>query len=393
MQALIDRIFENKSLTFVVWALALLLAAALILFIYRLAFGRRLKTPGNGRTRLPRLGVVDAFDLDRHRQLVIIRRDNVEHLVMIGGPNDLVIEAEIIRAEGRDARLRDNAREKEPREAPQAPVQAPSPALPASAPPWQPELDPAAVRISASHQPLPRRSSVSPPPPIAPAPEMDAESPASAVPAIDEPAPPPPSAAPQAPRAPAFPLPPRRAAPPLIAQRTPREPLGRPDLPSRIDSGSGASGGGFQRAPLATPFVRTSPPRQLADGKLSGSSFNPAVRSAPPGAPPAFKRDGESPAAEAAAPAPSGGAAAPAPEPEISAPVVVSTQISDAVEPSQTPSGAPPAGEPLADDGDDKSAAPHVKEEPLAAASDLSLFDSLEHSLEEEMARLLGRGP
>ena len=107
MQALIDRIFENKNLTFVVWALALLLAAALILFIYRLAFGRRLKTPGGGRTRLPRLGVVDAFDLDRHRQLVIVRRDNVEHLLMIGGPNDLVIEAEIIRAEGRDARLRD----------------------------------------------------------------------------------------------------------------------------------------------------------------------------------------------------------------------------------------------------------------------------------------------
>jgi len=393
MQALIDRIFENKSLTFVVWALALLLAAALILFIYRLAFGRRLKTPGNGRTRLPRLGVVDAFDLDRHRQLVIIRRDNVEHLVMIGGPNDLVIEAEIIRAEGRDARLRDNAREKEPREAPPAP----SPTLPASAPPWQPEFDPAAARISTS-QPPPRRSTFSPAPPIAPAPEMDAEAPAPAAQAVEEAAPPPPGAAPPAPRAPAFPSPPRRAAPPLIAPRTPREPSGRPDLPSRVDSGSGASGAGFQRAPLATPFLRTSPPRQLADGKLSGSSFNPAARSAPPGAPPAFKRDGELPAAAAVAaaaaeaPAPLGGVDAPAAEQEISAPVVVSTQISDAAGPPQTPSGAPPAAEPPANDGD-KGAALHVEEEQPATASDLSLFDSLEHSLEEEMARLLGRGP
>jgi hypothetical protein len=154
---------------------------------------------------------------------------------------------------------------------------------------------------------------------------------------------------------------------------------------------------------LATPFLRTSPPRQLADGKLSGSSFNPAARSAPPGAPPAFKRDGESPAAaaataaaaagEAAAPAPSGGVDAPAPEPEISAPVVVaaSAPIGDAAEPPQAPSGAPAAAEPLADEGD-KGSAPHVKEEALAA-SDLSLFDNLEHSLEEEMARLLGRGP
>ena len=90
MQALVERISENRSLTFLAWAIALLLAAALILFIFRLAFGRRLKTPAGGRARMPRLGVVDAFDLDRHRQLVIVRRDNVEHLLMIGGPNDLV---------------------------------------------------------------------------------------------------------------------------------------------------------------------------------------------------------------------------------------------------------------------------------------------------------------
>lgn len=47
--------------------------------------------------RQQRLGVVDAFDLDRQRQLVLIRRDNVEHLVMIGGPNDVLLEAAIIR--------------------------------------------------------------------------------------------------------------------------------------------------------------------------------------------------------------------------------------------------------------------------------------------------------
>jgi flagellar protein FliO/FliZ len=52
---------------------------------------------GASRARQPRLGVVDVFDLDRQRQLILLRRDNVEHLVMIGGPNDVVVEQQIMR--------------------------------------------------------------------------------------------------------------------------------------------------------------------------------------------------------------------------------------------------------------------------------------------------------
>ena len=36
-------------------------------------------------------------NLDGQRQLVIVRRDNVEHLLMIGGPNDVVVESQILR--------------------------------------------------------------------------------------------------------------------------------------------------------------------------------------------------------------------------------------------------------------------------------------------------------
>src|SRR5271156_7055000 len=73
--------------------------AALILLaiLYRLAFAHRLRVPG-GRPRQPRLGLVDAFSLDGQRQLVLIRRDNIEHLVMIGGPNDVLVESQINRA-------------------------------------------------------------------------------------------------------------------------------------------------------------------------------------------------------------------------------------------------------------------------------------------------------
>lgn len=53
------------------------------------------------RGRQPRLAVVDQFHMpDGRRQLVIVRRDNVEHLVMIGGPTDIVVEQNIVRAAG-----------------------------------------------------------------------------------------------------------------------------------------------------------------------------------------------------------------------------------------------------------------------------------------------------
>jgi flagellar biogenesis protein FliO len=52
------------------------------------------------RGRQPRLAVVDAASVDSRRRLVIIRRDNVEHLLMIGGPTDVVVETNIVRAVG-----------------------------------------------------------------------------------------------------------------------------------------------------------------------------------------------------------------------------------------------------------------------------------------------------
>jgi flagellar protein FliO/FliZ len=48
---------------------------------------------GRGRNR--RLTIVDAMSVDQKRQLMIVRRDNVEHLILTGGPQDLVIESGI----------------------------------------------------------------------------------------------------------------------------------------------------------------------------------------------------------------------------------------------------------------------------------------------------------
>lgn len=51
----------------------------------------------------PRLEVIETARLDGKRSLVLIRRDDVEHLVMTGGPVDVVIETGIGEKRGRGA--------------------------------------------------------------------------------------------------------------------------------------------------------------------------------------------------------------------------------------------------------------------------------------------------
>ena len=82
-------------------AIAIFLVLLLLFFLVaRKLTGARLMMPGSGRSRQPRLGIVDIYDLDRQRQLVLLRRDNVEHLLLIGGLNDVVIETNIVRVAG-----------------------------------------------------------------------------------------------------------------------------------------------------------------------------------------------------------------------------------------------------------------------------------------------------
>src|SRR5215470_995797 len=83
-----------KVFLFVIVVLALL---ALAFWLVRRFAGGRL---GGGATRgrQPRLAVIDQATVDSRRRLVLIRRDNVEHLLIIGGPSDVVVEPNIVRA-------------------------------------------------------------------------------------------------------------------------------------------------------------------------------------------------------------------------------------------------------------------------------------------------------
>jgi flagellar protein FliO/FliZ len=84
----------------IAFAIIFVLLALFALVLRRLT-GGRLSVPGNDRrSRQPRLGIVDVYDLDRQRQLILLRRDNVEHLLLIGGPNDVIVETNIVRTPG-----------------------------------------------------------------------------------------------------------------------------------------------------------------------------------------------------------------------------------------------------------------------------------------------------
>jgi len=87
----------QTPLTFFLLFIAVLALIAGVFWLVRRFAGSRLGSNAN-RGRLPRLAVIDAAAVDGRRRLVLVRRDNVEHLLMIGGPSDIVIEPNIVRA-------------------------------------------------------------------------------------------------------------------------------------------------------------------------------------------------------------------------------------------------------------------------------------------------------
>jgi flagellar protein FliO/FliZ len=87
-----------EVLRWLLWAALLAAAIAAGLWSYRVA------TTGDTSFSFawlfpprpePRLAIMEQASVDRMRRLVLIRRDDVEHLIMTGGPVDVVIETGI----------------------------------------------------------------------------------------------------------------------------------------------------------------------------------------------------------------------------------------------------------------------------------------------------------
>jgi hypothetical protein len=95
---MLDTLFGQMPLAlkfFMVFLVILAVIAAIAWALRRFGSGRLGVTT---RGRQPRLAVIDYATVDSRRRLILVRRDNVEHLLMIGGPGDVVVEPNIVRA-------------------------------------------------------------------------------------------------------------------------------------------------------------------------------------------------------------------------------------------------------------------------------------------------------
>lgn len=102
----------GESLASIVWvaivATAVCLLAILMIVLAKKAFGSRIGTGFKGSA--PRLAVMDIARIDEKRRLVLVRRDEVEHLVLVGGQNDVLIEGSILRVRATTGARRDEPR-------------------------------------------------------------------------------------------------------------------------------------------------------------------------------------------------------------------------------------------------------------------------------------------
>jgi flagellar protein FliO/FliZ len=82
----------NDNMQVIVAALGLLALLVIALVVWRTVSSRIAGRQGQ------RLGISEYFVIDKSRRLMLVRRDNVEHLILIGGAQDLVIEPNITAA-------------------------------------------------------------------------------------------------------------------------------------------------------------------------------------------------------------------------------------------------------------------------------------------------------
>ncbi|OAV56379.1 flagellar biosynthesis protein FliO [Rhizobium sp. WYCCWR10014] len=150
--------------------------ALLLLIIVLWVIRSRAPSPfvRGGRNRQPRLQVLDAAAVDARRRLVLVRRDDIEHLIMIGGPSDIVIESRILptAAEQPDSAIRPQPVEQRPISVDQRPASIARP----ETPPVSPPRPPVAARVEPAAEPA-FSAPVSPEPPR-PRPEPSAQPPA-----------------------------------------------------------------------------------------------------------------------------------------------------------------------------------------------------------------------
>lgn len=374
MQNLLEKLgLGERATSMVVWVglslLLLIVVVALAVWLVRTLRPTLNMSGGSGRGGRPqRLAITDAFSLDRDgRKLVIVRRDNVEHLLLIGGPNDVLVESSIVRGErsardraGRNAPDSDlHAAETSSGEAPAAAPQAtivappPAPATPVAPPVFRPAPPPVAKpapqaaprlddefeRALSAMQNVQRQQAATPPAPP---------------PRATQPAPPPFTPPPFTPPPAPMQAPPAAAAP-VSAPPVPPSPV-LPPLPPLPDEPAAAAPPPAPAAPARTQPMSEMARRlnEVLQKPLSGTLRPPFNKPIPP-----------VPGTMNSAPRP--------PAPPVEAEIV-----------PPPPPPPPPPRPPVVEQAPPPASAP-------APATGKPGSDHEMDLLEEEMARLLGR--
>src|SRR5262245_5052123 len=364
-----DSLFGADTSLWVRFIFAFVIVLGLIgltAFLVRRFGGERLGA-SSSRGRQPRLAVIDAAAVDGRRRLILIRRDNVEHLLMIGGPSDVVVEANIVRAaqSARDAGGR------------------PLPALPEALPrsasmseannmwPLQPEPAPAPPPRPQRHQPV----AMEDPPPWHNEPEAPPLPPRRAEPRMDVRPEPRAEVRPE-PRAEVRPEP--RTADPLaglaaeLSRVQPEAPAPKPRPQPREREGARARAPQPERARPAPPSAPADEPTaSKADQNLAemAQRLEAALRRPKPAEP----RVPEA--------APKSAKTASAPEPAVPMADPIPFPTAESAAPQNEP--APPPQQPPPQPAPARAAA----KSDAKSAPQKSVYDSLE----QEMASLLGR--
>lgn len=159
----------------ILWTSAALIALIVVLALIR--FFRSLDSGtfvAGGRNRKTRLAVMDATAIDSQRRLVLVRRDDVEHLLLIGGPTDVVVEQQIRLMGQRRAAPVESARPAQDSDEFEADLPPPPPRAPQQARPvpelspphgGRPASPPVSQRPVRPPPPAPRSAPDRPPPP------------------------------------------------------------------------------------------------------------------------------------------------------------------------------------------------------------------------------------
>jgi len=267
---------------FLAFLIVLVLIGATAWAVRRFGTGRLGGTGARGRQ--PRLAVIDYASIDARRRLILVRRDNVEHLLMIGGPTDVVVEPNIVRAV---AAPREATVARSPSAAEPLPRAIPLPDHGNGSWPLQPEPAPAPVRPALRLEPAPEEPAAWSPQPHADTPKRPQRDTLAALADELSTRRAPPRRAPAGPRVqPLEPRPEPQAEPHPEAQGEPHIPTAQPETTeaNSIDQSLAEMAQRLEaalRKPSASAEARRAPaepPRAAA--------VEPAEESAPPAPPP-----------------------------------------------------------------------------------------------------------